>query len=343
VWYPGAEPGGGGYIAQRMLAAKNENHAMGATLLFNVAHYALRPWPWILIALASLVVFPDLASIQQAFPNITPDKLGHDLGYPAMLSYLPAGLLGLVVASLIAAFMSTLSTQLNWGSSYLVNDFYKRFVKPEADEKELVRVGRLSTVGLMILAAIMALILQDALQGFNILLQIGAGTGLIFILRWFWWRINAFTELWAMIISFVVAIIMELVLPRMGIELSQGIRLAMGVGITTVGWVTVTLMTKPETQETLLSFFNLTKPHSIGWQPVLDQASRDGEKVELVEGSSLGTEIACMVIGSFAVYGALFATGFWIYGNTVPAIISTALALAGGYFLIKTWSKVTPV
>ncbi|MBM4172408.1 MAG: Na+:solute symporter, partial [Ignavibacteria bacterium] len=206
VWYPGAEPGGGGYIAQRMLAAKNEKHSMGATLFFNFAHYALRPWPWILVALSSLIVFPNLESIQHAFPNINPKIIGHDMAYPAMLTYLPAGILGLVVASLIAAYMSTMSTSLNWGSSYVVNDFYKRFVKKDADEKELVLVGRISTVLMMILASIFSLYLQSALNAFNVLLQIGAGTGLLFILRWFWYRINPYSEISAMIVSFLVAI-----------------------------------------------------------------------------------------------------------------------------------------
>ena len=208
-WYPGAEPGGGGYIAQRMLAAKDENHAIGATFFFNILHYALRPWPWILVALASLVVFPDLESIQSAFPNVSDDKLGHDLAYPAMLTFLPSGLLGLVLASLIAAYMSTISTHLNWGSSYIVNDVYKRFVKPEATEKELVNIGRISTVVMMILGAVLALYLTNAKQIFNIIIMFGAGTGLIFILRWFWWRINAWSEISAMFISGIVSIYFE--------------------------------------------------------------------------------------------------------------------------------------
>lgn len=188
TWYPGAEPGGGGYIAQRMLSAKDEKNAIGATLFFNIAHYAMRPWPWILIALSSLVIFPQISDLQAAFPDIPADKLGDDLAYSAMLTYLPTGLIGIVLASLIAAVMSTLSTHLNWGSSYIVNDFYLRFVKPEASDKELVSVGRISTVLLMALSALLALALSSALDAFNILLQIGAGTGLIFILRWFWWR-----------------------------------------------------------------------------------------------------------------------------------------------------------
>ncbi|MFO7894051.1 MAG: sodium:solute symporter family protein, partial [Longimicrobiales bacterium] len=205
VWYPGAEPGGGGYIAQRMLSAKDETDATGATLLFNAAHYALRPWPWILVGLASLVVFPTVESIQEAFPRVGDAILGHDLAYPAMLTFLPSGLLGLVVASLAAAYMSTMSTHLNWGSSYVVHDFWRRFVDPEAGERTLVTVGRVTTVVLMVLAAVLALWLRNALQAFQILLQIGAGTGLLFILRWFWWRINAFSEITAMVVSFLVA------------------------------------------------------------------------------------------------------------------------------------------
>ena len=204
VWYPGSEPGGGGYIAQRMLAAKNEKHAMEATLFFNVAHYALRPWPWIIVALASLVIFPDIQSLQAAFPHLPAHIVKNDLAYSAMLTYLPTGLLGVVIASLIAAVMSTISTHLNWGASYIVNDFYKRFIKSNPTEKELVFWGRISIVGLMILSAIFALLLQNALQAFHILLQIGAGTGLLFLLRWFWWRINAISEIAAMIISFLV-------------------------------------------------------------------------------------------------------------------------------------------
>jgi SSS family solute:Na+ symporter len=207
AWYPGAEPGGGGYIAQRMLAAKNENHAIGATFFFNIMHYALRPWPWILVALASMVVYPDLLSIQTAFPNVAADKLGNDLAYSAMLTKLPSGLLGLVMASLGAAYMSTISTHLNWGSSYIVNDVYKLEIQPNATEKQLVMVGRVATVLLMVASGFLALTLTNALQLFDIILMFGAGTGLIFILRWFWWRINAWSEISAMIVSGVLSIL----------------------------------------------------------------------------------------------------------------------------------------
>src|SRR5690606_30699139 len=206
VWYPGAEPGGGGYMAQRMLAARTQRDAMKTTLFYNMVHYAVRPWPWILVALASLVVFPDLDSLQRAFPHVPADKIGHDLGYSAMLTFLPTGMLGLVLASLLAAYMSTISTHLNWGSSYVVNDISKRFVEPGASEARLVRVGRGATVAMLVLAAVLSLQLTNAIQAFQIMLQVGAGTGLLFILRWFWWRINPWSELAAMVASFVVAV-----------------------------------------------------------------------------------------------------------------------------------------
>lgn len=337
VWYPGAEPGGGGYIAQRMLSAKNENHAIGATLFFNFVHYALRPWPWIVVALASLIVFPDLASLKEAFPHMPDNKINDDLAYPAMLTFLPTGLLGIVVASLIAAYMSTVSTHLNWGSSYVVNDFYKRFLKPEASDKELVNVGRLSTVVLMGLSALLALALTNALQAFNILLQIGAGTGLIFILRWFWWRINAWSEISAMVISFFVALIFEFVFP----EIPSHIKLIAGVGITTAGWVVVTFLTRPTPHATLLSFYKLIKPHPTGWGAVIRPAITTGElqRDEVLPGK-LPLELLCMIAGCFLVYGALFGIGFWLYGEMGKAAIGAVVTAVSGFILVKSWSQV---
>ena len=337
VWYPGAEPGGGGYIAQRMLSAKNETNAVGATLLFNVAHYALRPWPWILIALASLIVFPDLQSLQDAFPNVKANVIQDDLAFPAMLTFLPAGLLGLVIASLIAAFMSTISTHLNWGSSYLVNDFYLRFINPEASDKQLVRMGRISTVVLMVFAALFALVLENALQAFNILLQIGAGTGLIFILRWFWWRINAYSELAAMVISFLIALYFEFLHPE---EIAQHWKLLIGVGLTTAGWVVVTLLTPPADHKTLIDFYRLIRPARAGWKPIVDQALQQQElQPSEVSAGKLPLEIGAMLVGCLAVYAALFATGFWIYGNTIPATIATVVAAGGAFFLFRVWER----
>ncbi|MFC0262957.1 sodium:solute symporter family protein [Fontibacter flavus] len=339
TWYPGAEPGGGGYIAQRMLSAKDEKNAIGATLFFNIAHYAMRPWPWIIIALSSLIIFPQVSDMQEAFPHIPVDKLGNDLAYSAMLTFLPTGLIGIVLASLIAAVMSTLSTHLNWGSSYVVNDFYQRFLKPEASDKELVAVGRISTVLLMVLAAFLALALSSALEAFNILLQIGAGTGLIFILRWFWWRINAYTEIAAMIISFVVAIFFEVINPKLSIIEIPGhqeyLKLLYGVGITTLGWVLATLFTKPEKDEVLLSFYRKVRPAALGWKNLLNKYPQEQQ-----EQGQLPLDIGLMLTGSVMVYAALFAVGFWIYGQTLYASIASIVAILGGIIIIKNWKNI---
>ncbi|MHC4193804.1 MAG: sodium:solute symporter family protein [Planctomycetota bacterium] len=338
VWYPGSEPGGGGYLVQRMLAAKNEKNAMGATLLFNCAHYALRPWPWIIVALCSLVVFPDIESLKDSFPGVT---IGHDLAYPAMLTFLPAGLLGLVVASLIAAYMSTISTHLNWGSSYVVNDFYKRFLNPGANEKQMVLVGRISTVLLMVAACALAPFLENAKRAFDLMLQIGAGTGLLFILRWFWWRINAFSEITAMVVSFVVACYFEFIHTNVGLApLVIWQKLIIGVGITTVSWLGVTFITKAADDETLRSFYRLVQPGGPGWKSVLRRAELDDAPIgEAGEKWDLPAGILCMVFGCLAVYGALFATGYWIYGNRVPAVILTVTAIVAAALLVKSWGK----
>ncbi len=259
-YYPGAEPGGGGYIAQRMFSAKDESNAVGATLLFNIAHYALRPWPWILIALASLVVFPELKDLQTAFPNLSTDKLGHDVAYPAMLTLLPSGLLGLVAASLIAAFMSTMSTQVNLGASYLVNDFYHRFIKPDASEQQLVRVGRMFTVISIVLGGGLGLMLTNAGQAFDMLLMLGAGTGLIYILRWFWWRINAYTEIVAMVSSLFIAGYFNFA--NTGLEGWQ--KITIGAVITTIVWIGATFLTPPDDEEILRKFVKKVNPGGLG-------------------------------------------------------------------------------
>jgi len=341
VWYPGSEPGGGGYIAQRMLSARNESGAVKATLLFNVTHYALRPWPWIIVALTSLVVFPDLETLSKTFPHIDQSIIKHDLAYPAMLSFLPAGFLGLVVASLIAAFMSTVSTQLNWGASYIVNDFYRRFIDSNASEKKLVVVARMTTVILMILAALFALLLSNALQAFRILLQIGAGTGLIFILRWFWWRINAFSELSAMIISFIVAIYFQIIHPLTGLpDISPSVQLVSGVAITTVVWLGVTWLTPPVDMKTLVGFHNLVRAGGPGWKKVISQHPEISTDVDAEKKKwDVPKGILCMVIGCLAVYSILFATGYWIYSNTIPAVILSAISVVSIFLLIKVWKR----
>ncbi len=346
-WYPGAEPGGGGYIAQRMLAAKDENHAIGATFFFNIMHYALRPWPWILVALASLVVFPDIASIQEAFPNISDDKLGHDLAYSAMLTKLPSGLLGLVLASLIAAYMSTISTQLNWGSSYIVFDFYKQQINPEASEKRLVVVGRISTIVLMVLSAGLALLMQNAMEVFGMLLLFGAGTGLIFILRWFWWRINAWTEISAMFASGILSILIKatslggfLFAAESGIFPSW-FEIPFVVIVTTLIWLIATYITAPESKEVLNSFYKKIQPGGPGWKKVVVDAEADGVDLEMPnEKWSVPSGILAMLLGCVLIYSCLFATGYWIYGETTLATSLTVAALVSAYLLKQTWSKI---
>lgn len=341
VWYPGAEPGGGGYLVQRMLSAKDEKNAMGATLLFNAAHYALRPWPWILVALASMIVFPDLASLQKAFPHIDSGIIKNDLAYPAMLTFLPKGLLGVVVASLVAAYMSTMASHLNWGSSYVVNDFYKRFVNKQASDKQQVLVGRISTLVLMLLAGSIALLLQNALQAFHILLQIGAGTGLIFILRWFWWRINALTEITGMVVSFLIAVYLELIHTRLGFEpLPSHLNLIVGVSITTAAWLLVTLLTKPADDGTLRSFYQLVRPGGNGWKKALQRFEQNGMPVEKqATPGDLPLGILCMIAGCFAVYSTVFAAGYYLYGNLVPAVICTIVAVASTVYLARSWGR----
>lgn len=345
-WYPGAEPGGGGYIAQRMLAAKNENHAIGATFFFNIMHYALRPWPWILVALASLVVYPDIASIHEAFPNVAVDKLGHDLAYSAMLTKLPSGLLGLVLASLIAAYMSTISTQLNWGSSYIVYDFYKQQINPNATEKRLVAVGRISTVVLMVFSAGLALLLQNALQLFEVLLVFGAGTGLIFILRWFWWRINAWSEITAMFASGIISIALKvtpigpfLFAAESGV-FPQWAEYPFVVLSTTIIWLAATFMTQPESKQVLQSFYKKIQPGGPGWSKVVNEA--EAENTDIVNSKekwSVPSGISAMLLGCVLIYSCMFATGYWIYGKTTNAVILTLVAIISGLLLARAWNK----
>ncbi|WP_440906471.1 sodium:solute symporter family protein (plasmid) [Catenovulum sp. SX2] len=310
VWYPGSEPGGGGYIAQRMLAAKNENHAVAASAFFNLCHYAVRPWPWIIVALASIIVYPDLASLQQAFPNVPEHLVKDDLAYSAMLTFLPAGVLGLVVASLVSAYVSTISTSLNWGASYFVNDFYARFIKQDASDKQQVFVGRVATVLLMVCASLMALVLENALQGFRLLMTIGAGTGLLFLLRWFWGRINAWSEISAMVFSFFFSMLFEFGPFE---ELVGWQKMLLSVGLTTAAWIIVTLVTQPESEQTLNTF----------WQRI--QFSRE----ELTKG------LVIAAIATIGTYSALFATGAWFYQDWLFAMGMGVVAVVSGFVTYK--------
>ncbi|MDT8400972.1 MAG: sodium:solute symporter family protein [Bacteroidales bacterium] len=348
VWYPGAEPGGGGYIAQRMLSAKNEKNAIGATLLFNFAHYALRPWPWIIVALASVIIYPDLESIRAQFPDISETYLKDDIAYPVMLSKLNPGWLGLVTASIIAAYMSTIGTHLNWGSSYVVNDFYRRFVKPGAPEKELVKVGRITTVSLMVIAGLMALFfLNNATQAFDVLLLSGAGTGAIYLIRWFWWRINAWTEIAAMIAATVSAIVLVFFIPDSAIQfwVLDGFtsKLLIAVFITTVVWIATTFLTAPETKETLRTFYRKTRPGGPGWKKVVEEARADGELI--IDNRDDGRkwemplQILCVFIGAIAIYSALFSIGSFVYLKPWLGTMFAIMAVAGTIFLFKAFDK----
>lgn len=339
-YYPGSEPGGGGYIAQRMLSAKDEKNALAATFLFNVAHYAIRPWPWIIIALASIVMFPQLTDIQAAFPNLPADKLGHDVAYPAMLTLLPTGLIGLVSASLIAAYMSTMSTQLNLGASYLVNDFYKRFLKPQASDKELVWAGRFFSVISAVLGILLGLSLSSASQAFNLLLLLGSGTGLVYILRWFWWRINAFTEIIAMVSSLIISIYFTFLHSKLGMfPLEDWQKFLFGTILTTAIWIIATFFTPATEMSKLVSFYNKIKPAAFGWKKMIEEANSKGIKVEANKGQ-LSIEFGCMFLGTVNIYAALIATGYWIYGEYDKAMILTAMFLVGVVALLQMWKKI---
>lgn len=329
AYYPGSEPGGGGYLVQRMLSAKNEDHALGATLLFNVLHYAVRPWPWILVALASVIVFPGLEDIQQRFPHVPEGVVRNDLAYPAMLTFLPAGMLGLVVTSLAAAYMSTMSTSVNWGSSILVSDVYRRFFRPEASERRLVWAGRLFTVLLMVVACAVSLVVESALEVFGILLQIGAGTGLLYLLRWFWWRVNAATEIVAMVASFSVAVILRLA--DTGLEGWE--ELVAGVGLTTLCWLPCAFLAPPTDQATLASFYAKVRPGGPGWRRV---TMAEGQLRE-AGGPSILVPLVASALASVAVYAVLFATGYGLYGRMGAAVVSGLVACGSGLAVAWLW------
>ncbi len=332
VWYPGAEPGGGSYIAQRMLAAKSERDALAGTLFFNVAHYAIRSWPWIIVALCSMLVFPNLSDIARTFPYVDPALIGHDMAYPAMLKFLPAGFLGLMIAGMLAAYVSTISTHLNWGTSYLVHDFYRRFLKPGADERHYVLVGRLMTAALMIVAAGFTLVLDSARQAFELLLSVGAGTGLLYLLRWFWWRVNAWSEIAAMVSSFLLAIAFA-VLNRTGHPVDGAIALIISVSVTTFVWVTTALLTEPTERARLVAFYRLVRPAGPGWASVQAEAGV-GPSLDSLPQALLG-----WTLGIAFIYSALFGTGSFLYGRTSQALVFLAVFLVSGIWLIRLVPK----
>jgi SSS family solute:Na+ symporter len=335
VWYPGAEPGGGSYIAQRMLASKSEKDSLGAVLFFNIAHYVIRPWPWILVALASLIVYPQLSDIQKAFPNLDPTLLGHDIAYPAMLKFLPIGFAGLMVGGLIAANSSTILTHLNWGASYLVHDFYRRFVRGDAPEHHYVTAGRVTTVLLFVLSAAVVYLLDTARDTFDIMLQVGAGTGLLYLVRWFWWRVNAWCEVVAMISSFGISVLF-LLLTKNGMKFDTHMQLLVTVGFTTICWIAAAYMAPETDRQTLISFYRKVHPSGPGWEPIrraagpVDWTARDD-----IPRALLGWTAGCAL-----VWSALFAIGNFLYGRNTTATALLFVAIVSAVILIRIVNRI---
>jgi len=337
VWYPGAEPGGGSYIAQRMLASRSEKDSLGAVLFFNIAHYVLRPWPWILVGLASLLVFPQLTDIQKAFPNLDPSLLGHDIAYPAMLKFLPVGFIGLMVGGLIAANSSTNLTHLNWGASYLVHDFYRRFINRTATEKHYVMVGRLATVVLFFTAGALVFVLETAKDSFDIILQVGAGTGLLYLVRWFWWRVNAWCEVNAMVSSFAFSILL-LVLRKFGVIVPTHYALILTVAVTTISWVLTAYLGPQTDRQTLINFYKRVRPFGPGWKSVRREAGINEAEARATH-ESFPLALVGWVSGSLTIWSALFTVGNFLYGRTTYALVLLAVFIGSSLVLLKVINR----
>ncbi|MFA5057252.1 MAG: hypothetical protein WC485_04000, partial [Opitutaceae bacterium] len=336
-WYPGAEPGGGSYIAQRMLASRSEKDALGGTLFFNFAHYVLRPWPWIITALCSIIIFPELKDIQAAFPGADPALIGHDSAFPAMLKFLPAGFVGLMVGGLIAANSSTILTHLNWGSSYLVHDCYRRFIAPAAAEPHYVRVGRVCTVGLYLVAALLSTVLHTAQDAFEVLISIGAGTGLLYLLRWFWWRINAWCEVVAMVSSFAVTVAF-LLLKRAGHAQPFAHTVLYSVAFTTLSWLVTAFVGAPTSRERLIAFYRQVHPAGPGWTKVRREAGVSEAEAAL-HGDHLGRATLGWISGCLTIWSSLFAIGNFLYGRLYYALVLTGVFLVSGLVLLSVVNR----
>ena len=340
-WYPGAEPGGGSYIAQRMLASKTEKDSLGGTLFFNLAHYVLRPWPWIITALCSIIVFPELKDIQAAFPNADPALIGHDSAFPAMLMFLPVGFTGLMVGGLIAANSSTILTHLNWGASYLVHDFYRRFMAPNAPERHYVFAGRVCTALLYVFAGVLGLMLDSAQGAFQIIISIGAGTGLLYLLRWFWWRINAWCEVVAMISSFVVSVAF-FIAGKYGYSFPFAQTIFISVGLTTISWLLAAYLTPPTDKATLVAFYNKVHPAGPGWAPV-QRAAGVSDADAAAHSDSMGLAALGWVSGVALIWSSLFAIGNYLYQRTGTAILLTVIFMASAatllYVINNLWDR----
>jgi Na+/proline symporter len=321
TWYPGAEPGGGGYVAQRMFSAKDERHSLLATLWFNIAHYAIRPWPWILVAMASLILYPGLADPETGYIRV-------------MIDHLPPALRGLMVAAFAAAYMSTIATQLNWGASYLVNDFWRRFVRRDANEGYYVTASKLATLFLTAVSAVVTFYMGSIGGAWKLLIVTGAGTGAVLLLRWYWWRINAWSEVSAMVCAFVVSLALQL---GFGMDTDQPKQFAwimiLTVAITTVVWLAVTYLTKPESQATLTAFYRRTRPSRTGWSPI-------AALVPDVRASSDGlSNLVDWIAGCVLIYGVLFGVGKLLLHETGVGLVLLALGLAGGFVIYRDLSR----
>jgi Na+/proline symporter len=339
VWYPGAEPGGGSYIAQRMLASKSEKDALGGTLFFNVAHYVLRPWPWILVGLASLIVYPQLSDIQKAFPHLDPRLIGHDIAFPAMLRFLPAGWVGLMLGGLVAANSSTILTHLNWGASYLVHDFYRRFVRPDASEKHYVMAGRLATILLFVASSALVFALDTAKEAFNLILQVGAGTGLLYLVRWFWWRVTAWCEIVAMIGSFGVSVVF-LILHRGGVDLGAHRELLATVILTTIGWLATAYLGPRTDAATLIEFYKKIRPFGPGWAPIRVMAGvSKAEAAADLRGANISLALAGWSAGVAMIWSALFMVGNFLYGRMGYAAALAAVFVVSAAIVMRVVNR----
>jgi len=333
VWYPGAEPGGGSYIAQRMLASKSEKDALGAVLFFNVAHYVLRPWPWLLVALASIIVYPQLSDIQAAFPNLDPSLLGHDIAYPAMLRFIPSGFVGLMVGGLVAANSSTILTHLNWGASYLVHDFYRQFIRKDASEKHYVMAGRIATIILFILSSSLVFVLDTAKGAFDVILQVGAGTGLLYLVRWFWWRVNAWCEAVAMMSSFLVSLIFLVLEKEQIYSTTSAKRLIMTVIVTTICWLLAAYLAPQTDRQTLIDFYRKVKPAGPGWAPVRQMAGMTASEAA-ARGDSIPLALVGWVSGCALIWSSLFTVGSFLYGRIMQGVVLLTIFMMSGLILL---------
>ena len=338
VWYPGAEPGGGSYIAQRMLASKSEKDSLGAVLFFNVAHYVLRPWPWILVALSSIIVYPQLSDIQAAFPNLNPSLLGHDIAYPAMLKFLPVGFVGLMVGGLVAANSSTILTHLNWGASYIVHDFYRRFINKDGEERHYVFAGRLATIALFILSSSLVFVLDTAKDAFNVILQVGAGTGLLYLARWFWWRVNAWCEVVAMISSFLVSAGFLILDNQKLYQTTAAMRLVITIAVTTVCWLLAAYFAPQTDRKTLIEFYSKVRPAGPGWEPIRVEAGISKEEAAKT-GDSIPLALVGWVTGCAMIWSSLFTVGNFLYGRYDYALALGAVFVVSGIILLKVVNK----